>query len=170
MLLKSTLSSLPTYYLSLFSILVKGNFMWGIILWTGIRCVPPLLMGLGVQHLVSFNLALLAKWFWRFGLEETHLWRSVLVTKYGMEWGGWITKWFRGTHRCRLWKSIMMGWDGFAKDIEFDVCMGNRVWFWHDRWCGDRPLKEVFPMLFECSLLRDATVDYVLVRLRVGLG
>lgn len=64
----------------------------------------------------------------------------------------------------------MMGWDGFAKDIEFDVCMGNRVWFWHDRWCGDCPLKEVFPMLFECSLLRDATADYVLVRLRVGLG
>ena len=25
---------------------------------------------------------------WRFGIEETHLWRQVLVAKYGVERGG----------------------------------------------------------------------------------
>ncbi|GMY18747.1 protein transport protein Sec24-like At4g32640 [Fagus crenata] len=33
------------------------------------------------------------------------------------------------------------------------------VRFWYDRWCGDRPLKDEFPMLFECSRDREAFID-----------
>ncbi len=32
---------------------------------------------------------------------------------------------------------------------------------WHDRWCGDAPLKEVFPDLFECASCRDASIESV---------
>uniref|UniRef100_A0A2N9G1G0 Reverse transcriptase domain-containing protein n=1 Tax=Fagus sylvatica TaxID=28930 RepID=A0A2N9G1G0_FAGSY len=65
-LLKSTLSSLPTYYLSLF----------------------PIPGGLGVRHLIPFNRALLGKWLWRFGMEESQLWRLVVVANYGVGRGG----------------------------------------------------------------------------------
>ena len=71
-LLKSTLSSLPTYYLSLFTVskavamrleCVQRNFLWGssakcfkypLVAWEKVR-LPRELGGLGIHNLVSFN-------------------------------------------------------------------------------------------------------------------
>ena len=71
-LLKSTLSSLPTYYLSLFTILVavadkleriQRNFLWGsseecfknsLVAWEKV-CSPLEVGGLGVRKLSHFN-------------------------------------------------------------------------------------------------------------------
>ena len=39
---------------------------------------------------------------------------------------------------------------------------GNRVQLWHDRWCGDVPLREVYPNLFDCSSNQEDTIDFVL--------
>ena len=54
----------------------------------------------------------------------------------------------------------MAGWEDFSTYILFDVGQSNRVRFWHDRWCGSQPLKEMFPLLFECSRDRDAHIDF----------
>ena len=88
-LLKSILSSLSTYYLSLFTIpkavvtrleLIQRNFLWGssvkcfkypLVDWEKV-CLPRELGGLGIQNLASFNQALLGKWLWRYGHETTH--------------------------------------------------------------------------------------------------
>ena len=51
-------------------------------------CAPLKNSGLGVRKLTTFNKALLGKWLWRFGNEETRLWRSVVALKFGEEWGG----------------------------------------------------------------------------------
>ena len=85
-LLKSTLSSLPTYYLSLFTIpiavadrleRIQRKFLWGsleecfkhsLVAWEKV-CSPLEMGGLGVRKLVHFNQALLGKWLWRFGQE-----------------------------------------------------------------------------------------------------
>uniref|UniRef100_A0A2N9IM18 Reverse transcriptase domain-containing protein n=1 Tax=Fagus sylvatica TaxID=28930 RepID=A0A2N9IM18_FAGSY len=125
-LLKSTLASLPTYFLSLFTIPVsvarrieklQRNFLWGgmgdapkyhLVSWDQV-CSPIPYGGLGVKNLRVFNKALLGKWLWRFGAEETHLWRRVIAAKYGEEWGGWQSKPYRGSHGCGLWKSISLG-------------------------------------------------------------
>ena len=122
-LLKSTLSSLPTYYLSLFTILVvvanrleriQRNFLWGpskecfkhsLVAWEKV-CSPLEMGGLGIRKLVHFNQALLGKWLWRFGQEGTHLWKRVVATKYGEGQGGWNTKVCRRAHKCGLWRSI----------------------------------------------------------------
>jgi hypothetical protein len=40
--------------------------------------------GLGVRDLVIFNKALLGKWLWRFGVEDSKFWRRVFVAKYGV--------------------------------------------------------------------------------------
>ena len=74
-LLKSTLSSLPTYYLSLFTIPIavadrlvhiQRNFLWGsleecfkypLVAWEKV-CFPLEMGGLGIKKLVHFNQAL----------------------------------------------------------------------------------------------------------------
>ena len=56
-----------------------------------------------------------------------------------------------------------MGWDGFTNHIGFDVGLGNQVLFWNDSWCTDRPLKEDFPKLFDCSLNQNVTIETMLV-------
>ena len=70
-LLKSTLSSLPTYYLSLFTIpmhvankieKLQRNFLWGdskthLVGWDKV-CAPLENGGLGVRKLTTFNKAL----------------------------------------------------------------------------------------------------------------
>ena len=104
-LLKSTLSSLLTYYLSLFTIPkavairlehIQRNFLWGssvecfkypLVAWEKV-CLPCELGGLGIRNLVPFNQALLGKWLWRYGHETSHLWRGVIAMKYGEGKGG----------------------------------------------------------------------------------
>ena len=136
-LLKSTLASLPTYFLSLFTIpthvanKIERDFLWGdskthLVGWNKV-CAPLEIGGLGVRKLTTFNKALLGKWLWRFGLEETRLWRRVVAFKFGEEWGGWTSKLGRGAHVCGLWRSIRMGWEEFRKNIRFVVGVGDRV-------------------------------------------
>ena len=78
-LLKSTLSSLLTYYLSLFTTpkavayrleRIQRNFLWGssvecfkypLVAWEKV-CLPRESGGLGIRTLASFNQALLGKW------------------------------------------------------------------------------------------------------------
>ena len=92
MLLKSTLSSLPTYFLSLFTIpkamaarleSIHRNFLWAsfegsfkypLVAWENV-CLPVEMGGLGIRNVVPFNQALLGKWLGRYGHEVTYLWR-----------------------------------------------------------------------------------------------
>ena len=141
-LLKSTLSSLLTYFLSLFTIPVsvahrieklQRNFLWGgmgddfkhyLVGWDKV-CTPKEKGGLGVRRLIPFNKDLLGKWFWRFGLEDNKLWRRVLVAKYGADLGGWRISHIRSPYGCGVWKGIMLGWDDYFQHSEFVVGLGR---------------------------------------------
>ncbi len=135
-----------------------------------IVCSPLAQGGLGVQRVEVFNRALMGKWLWKFGREESHLWRRVIVAKYGLDCGGWMTKKPVGTHGCSLWKGIFLGWDLFNQQMELVAGLGNRIRFWHDKWCGDAPLNALFPSLFACSISQSASIDSCLLSSGVGEG
>ena len=152
MLLKNRLSSLPTYFLSLFTIpthvankieRLQRDFLWEdsrnhLVGWDKV-CAPLENGGLGVRKITTLNKALLGKWLWRFGVKETRLWRRVVALKFGEEWGGWTSKLDRGVHGCGLWRSIRMGLKVFSKNIRFEVGVGDRVKLWTNHWCGSLP-------------------------------
>ena len=108
-MLKSTLSSFPTYFLSLFTIpthvanktkRLQKDFLWGgskthLVRWDKV-CAPLENGGLGVRKLTTFNKALLGKWLRQFGVKETRVWRRVVVLKFGEGWGGWTSKLDKG--------------------------------------------------------------------------
>jgi hypothetical protein len=56
----------------------------------------------------------------------------------------------------------------FLEHVEFVAGLGNQVRFWHDRWCGETPLKDLFPPLFVCSSHCDASIQSLLVRTHPG--
>ncbi|XP_023871388.1 uncharacterized protein LOC111983979 [Quercus suber] len=114
-LIKSTLSSLPTYFLSLFPIPVKvakqmedlqRDFLWN---------------GIGGERKIHLPNG--------YGAENDALCRRVIEAKYGNKWGGWCTKSVSGAYGVSLWKFIRRGWLYFSKFIRYDVGDGSRVKF-----------------------------------------
>jgi len=153
-LIKSTLSNLPTYYLSLFPIplgvtnrieKLQRDFLWG-----GIKeefkfhlvkrstiCFPIHYGGLGVRNLIKFNQALLGKWLSCYATEREALWRFIVEAKYDSLSGGWCSKEVAGSFGVGVWKHIRKRWGVFLRYIRYEVGDGTKIRFWHNAWCGD---------------------------------
>jgi hypothetical protein len=174
-LIHNTLSSIPTYYLSMFPIPVsvakKLEWLQREFLWSGMGdetkfhvvnwhrvCTPIKAGGLRVHNVINFNQALLGKWIWRFSQERNALWRSVIEVKYASVRGGWCSLPVTGPYGVSVWKFIRRGWDNVAKYLRFEVGDGSHIRFWHDLWCGDRPLKLCYPALYTIARSLDAWV------------
>ena len=146
-LIKSTLSNIPTYFLSFFPIpaalahwmeKMQRDFSWGglgdelkfyLVKWDTI-CNPIQCGGLGVRNLIMFNGALLGKWLWRYGHECEALWRQVIDCKYAFEVGGGTTSVSRDPHGVSLWKHIRRGWNLLSQHVRYEVGDGTHIWFW----------------------------------------
>ncbi|XP_040989997.1 uncharacterized protein LOC121237354 [Juglans microcarpa x Juglans regia] len=99
-LIKSTLSNLPTYFLSLFPIpasvagrleKLQRDFLWGglgeefkfhLVKWEMV-CCPISNGGSGIRNVRVFNRSLLGQWLWRYIKEPEALWKTVIENKYG---------------------------------------------------------------------------------------
>jgi hypothetical protein len=174
-LIKSTLSNLPTYLLSILPIPVavakhiekiQCKFLWGgvgeefkfhLVNWPKV-CSPIREGGLGIRNLRCFNRALLGKWLWRFASEPEACWRKVVEAKYGSERGGWRSRFRAGPHGMGLWKAICMEWHCFSSHIRLIPGDGSRISFWGEVWCGSLPLKEAFPGLYSLACNKEASI------------
>ena len=58
-----------------------------------------------------------------------------------------------------LWKNIMRVLGKFSCHTKFKVGDGFKVRLWHDLWCRDKALKEVFPNLYGIACAKDASVQ-----------
>jgi hypothetical protein len=145
-LIKSTLSNLPTYMLSLFPIMadvakriekIQRDFLWGglndelkfhLVDWDTV-CSPIPESGLGIRNVRKFNQALLGKWLWRYTHEDGAWWRSILVAKDGSSLDGWRSNDITESHGVGLWKYICMGWSKFKHHFRFDPWVALRLVF-----------------------------------------
>ncbi|KAG2695985.1 hypothetical protein I3760_07G037500 [Carya illinoinensis] len=134
-LIKSTLSNLPTYFLSLFPIpasvaarieKLQRDFLWGgmreefkfhLVRWVQV-CRPISGGGLGIRNLRVFNRASLGKWLWRYAIEPESLRKMVIEKKYGALWGDWCSREVRGAYGVGLWKHIRRGWGVFNRFVK----------------------------------------------------
>ena len=174
-LIRSTLSSLPIYFLSLFRIpkivwsrleKIQRDFLWGggnlerkphLVKWNTV-CREKNRGGLGVRGLSMMNQVLLCKWCWRFANERDSLWRLVISTKFGEEVGGWNTRDIRGGYDTGLWKDIRKEWLTLSQNTISSLGNGRRLGFWKDSWCNETVLCNEFPTLFNFAVHKDARV------------
>ncbi|RVW17151.1 Serine protease SPPA, chloroplastic [Vitis vinifera] len=177
-LIRSTLSNLPIYFMSIFQIpravrirleKIQRDFLWGggaleqkphLVRWS-IVCDDKGKGGLGVKSLGLFNKALLGKWAWRFANEKTALWNQVIRRKYGEEKGGWRSCEIREAYGVGLWKAINKVGQFVTPFFGYEVGDGKNVRFWKDKWCGTSPLSEAFPSLFSIATSKEAWVNEV---------
>ena len=176
-LIRSCLSNLPTYVMSLFRLprrvkirleKIQRDFLWGggnlerkihFVKWD-IVCLSKVKCGLGIRGLLNFNKALLGKWDWRFAMEENSIWRNIISLKYGMEEGGWFSNTPRDSYGVGLWKDIGKDVMQIRQNCSSEVGNGRKVIFLEDVWCGEVPLCSSFLSIYEVASLKgDKVVD-----------
>ena len=69
----------------------ERDFLWAdsknhLVGWDKV-CSPMANGDLGIRKLTTFNKAILGKWVWQLGNKENQLWRRVVASKFGEEWG-----------------------------------------------------------------------------------
>ncbi|KAJ9691214.1 hypothetical protein PVL29_013405 [Vitis rotundifolia] len=177
-LIRSTLSNLPIYYMSIFHLpravrlrleKIQRDFLWGggsleqkphLVRWS-IVCEDKSKGDLGVKSLGLFNKALLGKWAWRFANEKKALWNQVIRRKYGEEIEGWRSCENREAFEVGMWKAINKVGQLVTPFFGFEVGDGKNVRFWKDKWCGTSPLSKAFPSLFALATSKKAWVNEV---------
>jgi len=102
---------------------------------------PLIQGGLGIKDLQLFNEAL-----WRFLNKKGNLRRKVVTIKYGEKGFGGSPSTLTGSYGHILWRFISKSCERFSPYFSFAVGDGSSF-FWHDRWCDDAPLRELFPTL-----------------------
>ncbi|KAE8671815.1 kinase-related family protein [Hibiscus syriacus] len=174
-LIKSVLSSLPTYFLSIFKIpasilktlnSIMSNFLWGggngikkihWVKWDDV-CKSKTEGGLGVRNLIFMNRALLGKWSWRFANERNYVWRNFICSKYNIDSSRLLFDSKIPSQSSWLWRSVVN--NHFKQDsfgckfrslFKFYVGNGKHVRFWQDSWAADFPLQILFSRLFSLS-------------------
>ena len=105
--LSRVLFSLTTYFLSLLHFLIsmsccleklQRNFLWGDLdnafkfhlVNQKTMCESIQLGWLIIRSLAHFNQALFGEWLWHYATENKALWHTIIASKYGTGWGGWV--------------------------------------------------------------------------------
>ncbi|XP_028093944.1 uncharacterized protein LOC114294043 [Camellia sinensis] len=123
-LIKSVLSNLPIYFLSIFRMLkevvkalvnLQSTFLWGRsenkkkVHLVHLREVTKSKSqgGLRVRDLGEVNDCLLLKWWWRHASEDKALWKSVVCSRYSRAGGVWVPSTIHSDGVSIVWQDIL---------------------------------------------------------------
>ncbi|KAJ0442970.1 putative RNA-directed DNA polymerase [Helianthus annuus] len=179
-LIKSVLNALPTYFFSLYKApsgiidqleRLRREFLWGItpekrklcgVAWENVMA-PKELGGAGLGSLKDANLAMMAKWWWRFKTDPESLWRKVIWSIHHSE-----RSWNMIPGRMSItgpWKQVFKISKDFEKvGINLIECFraipgaGDSVSFWKERWVDGGALQNKFPALFLLERVKNVSV------------
>ncbi|GMJ01911.1 hypothetical protein HRI_003860300 [Hibiscus trionum] len=177
-LIKSVLSTIPVYYMSIFPMPVSiskkltsmiTKFLWGSsdnrpIYWVSWEnlCLPKEECGIGLMEFKSRSEALRCKWLWRFGTESGNLWRRTLATMYGYDNGALLPNNLPSKSMSWVWKNVAKFSIGsnstFQNNIRFCVGDGSLIQFWSDDWLGLGALKIRFPRMYALASKKDGPI------------
>ncbi|CAN1823887.1 Putative ribonuclease H protein At1g65750, partial [Linum perenne] len=171
-LLKSVISSLPVYYMSLLkapsSVIARLESLQKRFLWTGttdpkklhwihwdtIKCSKSR-GGLRVQDLRILNTALLSKWTWRYATERSAWWRTLISSKCGTGPSDWISIWNFSSSGYSMWKGVIAFGSIFWTYGSIDPG-GGMCDFWRDYWVRGMRLASLFPRIAASAQSLDA--------------
>lgn len=96
------------------------------------------------------------KWLWRFASDEQGLWKEAITSRYLED--HWITKTNNNPYGVGVWRSIRNQWPKLWGSSK--ILLGNvrKTSFWHDVWVGQQTLKPQFPIIYNLSQQKWATV------------
>ncbi|KAF5783556.1 putative RNA-directed DNA polymerase [Helianthus annuus] len=179
-LIKSVLNALPTYYFSLYRAptrvieqleRLRREFLWGItpesgklnmVAWDSVM-TPKELGGVGVGSLKDANLAMLAKWWWRFKTDPDSLWRKVIWSIHHSE-----RAWNPIPGKMSIagpWKQVFKVSGDLEKyGLKLADCfrakpgVGVEISFWKEKWTEGDSLQVRYPELFELERAKNVTV------------
>ena len=180
-LIKSSLTSLPLYFMSIYPIpmgvVKKIISLTRLFLWAGysekkaiplvawnILQLPKILGGLGIGNIKHKNIALLFKWVWRFFEEPSQLWCQIIRAKYKYPLTLTISD-LKIPHSGGPWRHVCASFlrnEGAKKiaikGVRKNVKNGQDSLFWHDVWIGEAALKRMFPRLFALAITPNGNV------------
>ncbi|XP_058217028.1 uncharacterized protein LOC131327925 [Rhododendron vialii] len=114
------------------------------------------------------NLALLAKWWWRFSNDKDSLWVKVIRGKYNLDQRCWLPHLPNSGQVTTIWRdicSIGNASSGIGAIIQagfkVQVGSGQETLFWDHIWLGEVALKEVYPRLFRISTQKEQVISVV---------
>lgn len=179
-LLNSVLSSIPTYWMSVFKLpswvikeidKVRRDFLWKgpdlgskgfrLVAWDRI-CRPRSMGGWGILNLHSFNNALLAKWWWKIFTGQQGCWSKIIRLNYLST--GPPGPLFHSPPRNKsfFWAGITPFLPAFRACTAKSVHNGASTFFWFDNWLGSRAPKDIWPDLFDNCLSPWITIRHLL--------
>lgn len=175
-LLRSVLSSIPIYYLSVLRLpaqverrlnSIQSNFLWQggdaqnhgihLVAWSEV-CRPTAQGGLGVRNLRCTNLALLGRWIGRIMGPSTCLWSSVFFACYGRDLS-WVSRRRLPRGASHLWSSLSRIFPLMRPFFTASLGCGSSFSFWHGEWMAGGTLGTAFPRLMALAENQDATVS-----------
>ncbi|KAL4591835.1 hypothetical protein LXL04_004808 [Taraxacum kok-saghyz] len=180
-LIKSVMSNLPTYFMSLFKApqgiidtleKLRRLFLWGDvggkakIHWVDWAKIVTDKKdgGLGVGTLKAQNIALLTKWWWRLiNDNENSFWKKIIVSIHNLRKkpASYISKKSSTGVWCNIHTAV-----NYLNDINLDVNKLFRlipgtsvdILFWKDPWCGESTFQSRFPALYKLDKRKNCSL------------